>query len=323
MELARSYGLPRDRVAEVQRARLLAAAADVVSEVGYAGMSMVRVTGRAGVSRKTFYDLFTDREDCFLALFDDVIARIGVVAVAGYEREGCWREKVRAGLLSVLEFAGDEPVLMALVVVDALGAGPRVLERRARSLEALTGIVEEGRSEVRAGGAGPPPMTAEGVVGAVLSVLHARLLDRGGDPVVELLNPLMAMIVLPYLGRAAARRELAYPVSRTRGVSSSRRPVRFPLDALKMRVTYRTVQVLATIAELNGGEAAGRPSNREIADAVSVRDPGQISKLLSRLQKHGLIENTGLGQAKGEPNAWGLTTKGNEVQQAIRAQAGG
>jgi AcrR family transcriptional regulator len=317
---ARPHGLPRDRVAEVQRARLLAAAAEVVSEFGYAGMSMVRVTSRAGVSRKTFYDLFADREDCFLALFDGAVARIGVVAIAGYEREGCWREQVRAGLLSVLEFAEDEPMLAALVVVDALGAGPRVLARRARVLETLTRVVEEGRSEVKAG-AGPPPMTAEGVVGAVLSVLHARLLDRDGDPLVELLNPLMAMIVLPYLGQAAATRELAHPLPKTRHVSS--RPVRFPLDALKMRVTYRTVQVLATIAELSGGETAGRPSNREIAEAASVHDQGQISKLLSRLQKHGLIENTGLGQAKGEPNAWGLTTKGDEVQRAIQAQAGG
>ena len=62
---------------------MLAAAAQVVGEVGYGGMSVARVTDRAGVSRRTFYEQFEDREDCFLALFEEALERAGRVARAG------------------------------------------------------------------------------------------------------------------------------------------------------------------------------------------------------------------------------------------------
>lgn len=78
-----------------------------------------------------------------------------------------------------------------------------------------------------------------------------------------------------------------------------------------MRLTYRTLMVLSAIATRPGS------SNREIADGAGVSDQGQISKLLGRLERLGLIENTGLGHIKGEPNAWRLTHKGTEVEQAL------
>ena len=67
-------GLPRGQVTEIQRSRMLAAASEAVDEVGYARMTIAQVIGRARVSRKTFYDVFTDREDCFLAAFDQAIS---------------------------------------------------------------------------------------------------------------------------------------------------------------------------------------------------------------------------------------------------------
>jgi len=299
------------RMSEVQRGRLLAAAGEVVAEVGYAGMSMARVTSRAGVSRGTFYELFEDREDCFLAVFDDTVAQIAAVARPAYERERSWREQVRGGLFALLVFIGDERGLGSLLIVDALSAGSRVLARRAQWLETLTGIIERGRLEVK-GAREMPPLTAEGVVGAVLSVLHARLLDGDDRPLVGLRNQLMALIVLPYLGPGAAKRELERPLPRARRVS--RRPVRFPLDELDIRITYRTLRVLAAVAEHPGA------SNREVADGAGIRDAAQISKLLTRLVKLGLTQNSGHGQAKGERNAWALTAKGDEVQRGIDAQ---
>ena len=73
-------------MSELQRGRLLSAAAEVVAEAGYPGMSMARVTRRAGVPREAFYDLFADREDCFLAVFDEAVARAHLVAE---EAAGC------------------------------------------------------------------------------------------------------------------------------------------------------------------------------------------------------------------------------------------
>lgn len=81
-----------------------------------------------------------------------------------------------------------------------------------------------------------------------------------------------------------------------------------------MRITYRTVRVLIAIADTPGA------SNREIATAAGIGDQGQVSKLLTRLEHLGLVHNNGIGHAKGAPNAWTLTTKGQRVEQAIRVQ---
>jgi AcrR family transcriptional regulator len=305
---------------------MLTAAAQVVAEAGYAGMSVARVTNRAGMSRRTFYELFEDREDCFLAVFDDAASRAGKVAAAAYEQaQGGWRARVRAGLDALLGFFDSEPMLGSLLVVDALGAGPRVLERRAQVLQTLAWIVEEGRSAP--GGPGgrkrrrAPSLTAEGAVGAVVSVIHARLLPAGPGPaprLTALLNELMGMIVLPYLGPTAAEEELAHGTPKTAHVR--RKPTPDPLDALPMRLTYRTLRVLDAIAEQDTRGAP--PSNRRIGELAGVPDQGQISKLLARLQNLDLIHNTGNGQPRGEPNAWTLTPRGQEIQHTIQARTG-
>jgi AcrR family transcriptional regulator len=304
------------QVSEVQRARMLAATVQVVGELGYERMSVARVTARAGVSRRTFYDLFEDREECFLAAFDETVARARelVCEAAAGERE--WRARVRAGLAALLGFFGDDPFAGRLLVVDALKAGPVVLERRAGLVGELIGVVDQGRALVR-GGRRVAPLTGEGVVGAVLAVVHARLLARpgarDGGLLVELLNPLVAMVVQPYLGAAAAERELARPVDARRAVR--RGPVVDPLEGLHMRLTYRTLRVLAAIAVSPGA------SNRTVAQAAGVADQGQISKLLARLESLGLICNRGVGHLKGEANAWELTARGMEVEQAIHARS--
>jgi AcrR family transcriptional regulator len=296
------------QISEIQRVRILTAAAEIVGERGYAGMSVARVTARAGVSRRTFYDLFDDREDCFMAVFEDAVTRAARVAQEAAAAQQGWREQVRAGLSGLLEFAGDERVLGTLVIVHALGCGPNVLACRARRLGPLITFIDQGRRQTKTT-TDPPPMTAEGVVGAVLSVIHARMLTAPDKSLVELLNPLMGMIVLPYLGPAAAARELARPVPKARRAPA--KSSKDPLDGLEMRLTYRTLRVLGAIADTPGA------SNREVADHAGVHDQGQISKLLARLHHLGLIENAGDGHAKGEANAWTLTDKGREVEAAI------
>jgi DNA-binding MarR family transcriptional regulator len=172
-------------------------------------------------------------------------------------------------------------------------------------------VIDQGRTESKAGSE-LPPLTAEGIAGGVLSVLRWRLLDEDAGPLIALTGPLMAMIVLPYLGPAAACRELARPVPKP--TPSVHRVEGNPLGRLEMRLTYRTVRVLMAIA--------GRPgsSNRVVADAAKVTDQGQMSKLLARLHNLGLIANTGGGATRGEPNAWTLTDKGRRVQDAIAEQ---
>ena len=197
-------------VGELQRSRLLEAAFAVVGEQGYQGMTVRRVAERAGVSPRTFYTLFCDREDCFLAAFDHAIDVLAGRVRPVFEGEREWSARVRAGLGALLVGLDEEPALRRLLFVEALVAGPRVLARRAQMLDALAGLVDDGR-----GGMSLPgelsPLTAEGLVGATFGVIHARLSQRRPEPLIELLGALMGTIVLPYRGSAAAARELKPP----------------------------------------------------------------------------------------------------------------
>jgi AcrR family transcriptional regulator len=312
----------RSGIVEIQRARLIAAMTQVARERGVGATTVAHVVDRSRVSRRTFYELFEDREDCFRAAFDQAVERAARRVVPAYESARGWRERMRAGLLALLEFLDDEPILGALCVVDVLGAGPLALERRREVVQLLIGAVDQGRDEARAG-ARPTRMTAEGVVGAVLSVLHERLSSvealacdgtpggkAGGPPMTSLIGPLMGMIVLPYQGNETASREAAKPPPRRR--RAVRRETEDPLRALDMRLTYRTVRVLRAIAAHPGA------SNRQIAEASDITDQGQISRLLVRLQHFALVRNDGPGHRSGEPNVWSLTPKGEELERTIR-----
>jgi AcrR family transcriptional regulator len=318
---------------EIQRARILAAMVEVSAECGAANVTVAHVVERAGVSRRTFYELYSDREACFLDAFDDGIARASHHVLDAYDPDAKWVRRVRSALAGLLAFLDAERGVGRLLIVGSLGAGQDALRRRERGIAQIIALVEEGRLQAKVG-AELPPLTAEGIVGGVLSVLHSRLLvtpspsatrgvrarkrnSRANDgeegSLLQLTGPLMSMIVLPYLGPAAARRELARPVPASPGQG---KPV--PADPLRdvpMRLTYRTVRVLSVIAELS--ERGSDPSNREIAIGAEMNDQGQVSKLLTRLAGLGLIENTPAGRAPGAPNAWTLTPKGHEIQQAI------
>jgi hypothetical protein len=129
------------------------------------------------------------------------------------------------------------------------------------------------------------------------------------------------MIVLPYLGPAAARREQtrAMPIASQAHLGESSGGVLAagdPLRGVPVRLTYRTARVLAGVAEHPGA------SNRMVAEYAGVLDAGQISKLLARLERVGLLANTAERHSKGEPNAWTLTSKGEQLTRSIRLRAG-
>jgi AcrR family transcriptional regulator/DNA-binding MarR family transcriptional regulator len=308
-------------VSELQRSRLLEAAFAVVGEQGYQGMTVRRVAERAGVSPKTFYALFCDREDCFLAAFDHAIDVLGARVRPVFEGEREWTARVRAGLGALLIGLDEEPALRRLLFVEALVAGERVLERRAQVLDALAGLIDEGR-----GGMSSPgelsPLTAEGLVGATFGVIHGRLSQRRPEPLADLLGALMATIVLPYRGSAAAARELKRPISKAGPRLWPADKSRFSGPAGQMsgsradfRLTIRTQSALVAVAQLNAGGA--NPNNREVSERMGVADQGQVSRLMMRLSEQGLIENT-RGHTKGLEKAWCLTAHGEGVLDAHR-----
>jgi AcrR family transcriptional regulator len=311
---AQREGFGRGHVTEIQRARMIAAMIDIVSERTRANVTVAHVVARSGVSRRTFYEVFDDFEDCFLAALDQSVARASEYVLAAYDPEQRWRVRIRAALIGLLEFLEDEPAMGRLCIVETLGAGRKVHERRMRVLDEVTAAVDGGRMEPKASRV-LPTLTAEGVVGGVLSVLHARLLSGAGDSLLELTGPLMGTVVLPYLGPFAAQKESKRPApERMARVGAGSND---PLRNLEMRLTYRTVRVLLAIAASPGA------SNREVGAAGGIDDQGQISKLLSRLERLELIENGGAGQVRGAPNAWMLTERGSELERLVVAQTAG
>src|ERR1700728_198827 len=307
-------------VIEMQRRRLLSATVELAYEQGVQALTVATICKRSGLSRKTFYDIFEEREECLHATFEEALAQAtGVVCRAaagegsvqrarGAQRAHGWLEQTRAGLQAFLYFLDREPGMGRLLVVEALGAGHQTLEARRRGIAQVITHIDKGRTETRAGRE-PPPLTAEGVVGAVLSVIHARMLQGEPQPLAELSGPLMAMIVQPYLGPAAAQRELERPVVAPESPSVPRLPTD-PFKDLPLRFTYRTARVLSTIADTPGA------SSKQVADASGVTDQGQISRLLARLQRNGLIHDSGVGPTKGMARAWSLTERGESVLQA-------
>jgi AcrR family transcriptional regulator len=345
--------LRRAQVAQIQRARILAAMFDVATELGAANVSVAHVVERSGVSRRTFYEVFSDREDCFLAAFEDALAFASQRVLPVFEAEGRWRERVRAGLVALLSFLDEEPVIGRLLIVESVGGGAKTLARRDWVLARVAAAVDRGSVE-SASAKDLPALTAEGLVGGALSILNARIAHAGDAPpppiedtlkgvpkgyvpgghaaagrLIGLANVLVSMIVLPYLGPAAARKELERPVelhaSTREGTPSwaqagDHRDASLLMDPFKdagMRLTYRTVRVLLAVAEHAGA------SNRLVGETAGISDQGQISKLLGRLERVGLLSNTGLGPGRGAPNAWSLTPRGHQVANSIHTHTEG
>ncbi len=287
----------------------------LVGEQGYEGVTARGVSECAGVSNRTFYECFSDREDCFLAAFNYAVAGLELELRTGWESELGWTARVREQIAQARAVLDGEPAVARLVFVEALAAGPRVLARRARVLESLTSVIDEGRVNAQAP-ALLPGLLAEGVVGATFGVIHARLLELRPEPLIELLGQLMAAIVLPYRGMGAAARELECPVPR---VPARRRDggglSRLSLGAVSpvdYRLTVRTQMALAAVG--------GRPglNNREVSEIIGLADQGQISRMMRRLSDQGLVENA-QGHTGRQVKAWRLTMDGEAVIDAHRS----
>jgi AcrR family transcriptional regulator len=296
--------------AEFQRARIIAATIAVASEHGVGGVTVARVIANAHLSRRTFYELFDDSGDCLCAAYEQILDRAASRARPAYEAERRWVDRVRAGLRMALEFFDEQPQLAWLCFVQAPAAGEQTLVSRARLISSLAEFIEEDHAAERTSRV-LPALASQAVIGGALEILHARLLADRRIELAELSGQLIAVIVLPYLGPAAARRELARASPLLAGERSapSARPT--APEPPPTRLTYRTLLTLSAISESPG------LSNRQISDRVGIKDQGQISKLLSRLCELGLIENGGAGQPQGAANAWRLAPSGRQLVQGV------
>ena len=171
------HGLSRAFIASNQRERLLDAMANVVATKGYAATRVVDVTDYAGVSRKTFYELFTDKEDCFLAAYDAITALLMDRMARGLESVGedTWEAKVSALLGEFLRFLASEPAFARMCIVEVLAAGPAGLGRRDAAIQALYPVVDQLPRSQPGADKWLSPTTPQFVVGGIFEVVYAAI----------------------------------------------------------------------------------------------------------------------------------------------------
>jgi AcrR family transcriptional regulator len=301
---------------ELRRAALLEAMVAVVCERGFARVTVGVLCARAGVSRRSFYECYESREECFLAVIDDGYRQVSALIARAFERaRGDWRGGLRGALAELLSLFDRRPALARVWLVESLAAGAWALERRARHIEALTGQI--------VGFWGPPsgtgshPLAAEGVMETLLGIVQTHALTApAGEPMVTLLGPLMGVVVAPYLDEQAVEVEIAASAALARELRAAPPagpPPRLspsPPDPVLAPRAHRARTCLRYLASHPGA------SNRQVADAVGIKSHTQASALLARLQRAGLLNKT--PAQPGGANSWTLTP---HAQQTLDTHA--
>jgi len=204
-ELARlppgRHGLPREFVVHNQRERLIAGLAEAIAEKGFAGTTIGDITRHAAVSRRTFYEHFGSKDECFVAAYDTVMAELSERVGAAFAEVDDWPHGVRAGIGAMLAFLASEPNLARLCMVEALVAGPVVVERYDAAIQGLVPYLEagrEGRSEEVLSRLSST--TEEALVGGMVSLISRRIIAGQAAELEELLPDLVEFALTPYIG---------------------------------------------------------------------------------------------------------------------------
>jgi AcrR family transcriptional regulator len=201
------HGLPPEVVSRSQRERLLEATMQIVAEKGYAATTVADLTKRAGISRTTFYELFADKEACFLAAYDNTVDGLVRRISVAYEAQERWPDRARAGLATLLEALAADPAQARLALVDITAAGPAAQRRFRVAVQRLTPFFDEGR-DFAPGGRGLPANTSRMAAGAVVGLISDELVAGRADKLPSLLSDVLFATLVAYLGPDAAAREV-------------------------------------------------------------------------------------------------------------------
>lgn len=189
-------GVPKDEVERVQRERLTAAMAHVVATVGYEETTVERVLVQAGVSRRTYYEIFDDREDCFLAAYDEAMQRVLRVVTDAYLDGDVPERRIEQALEAFLEFLATEPELARMCVVEVFAAGSRARERRAAVMERLAQLVQHALGELR-GDDKLDRLSAQALIGAVHELIYLPVDRRDSVALRGMASEIVATQVAP------------------------------------------------------------------------------------------------------------------------------
>jgi AcrR family transcriptional regulator len=200
------HSLTRDAVLTSQRGRLLDAMAQSVAEHGYGATTIAHVVSHAGVSRKTFYEHFRDKEHCFLAMYDTGIAFVLGQVAAAVEAESNPRDRLVAGLRTFLSVLADEPGFCRAIVLEVWAAGPTGVAKRRAVLQVFAGRYLEVNRQARELDRRVGPLAGDvalGVVGAILELVSERVEEGRTEELPGLSGPLSEFVLRNILPTAA------------------------------------------------------------------------------------------------------------------------
>lgn len=173
-----------------QRERIVDAMIDLAANEGYARTSIARVIARAGVSRPTFYEYFSGREDCLLAAMADVQPGLLACVRRAVEDETPDRA-LRAAIRGMVAFAQAEPARARLAMNESMVCAGRALDARDEAMAQIAQVVEDAHTQVPASTA-IPDLSSRTAIGGVERRLAYYL--RAGEPAGELLEDLLAWV---------------------------------------------------------------------------------------------------------------------------------
>ncbi|HWP33843.1 MAG TPA: TetR/AcrR family transcriptional regulator [Solirubrobacterales bacterium] len=200
------HGLPPELIAQSQRERLLAAVVRVSAAQGYQATSVADILKEAGVGRESFYKHFKDKEDCFVAANDTLVADLEARVAVAYEEPGSWPERVRRGLATTLEWFGSNPEIARVMMIEMGTVGPIASERFRTTFRRFTALLDDGKEFIDA--APDLPNLSKIAGGAVFARVYEEVALGNCANLPQLLPQLTFELLLPYIGEAAAKKEL-------------------------------------------------------------------------------------------------------------------
>jgi AcrR family transcriptional regulator len=189
-----------------QRARMLDGMTRAVAEKGYANVTVADVVAIAGVSRRTFYEQFDDKEDCFLETFRTgcqlMLGEI-VLALEELSPDAGWQTRLEAGITCYVAVLGSDPAFARACVLDVLGAGPRAIELRRHAQESFSALFRALSEHAVAEDAaiGPvPDLFLVALVGGISELVQRHIIAEGAESLLELVPALVQLASAVILG---------------------------------------------------------------------------------------------------------------------------
>jgi AcrR family transcriptional regulator len=185
--------MSRDDVARNQRARLYGGMIEAVHELGYPQTTVARVIALAGVSRRAFYEQFANKEACFLATYDIVVARARKIMLDAWARERGWANRLHGACKALLDDVASSPNGPRLVLVDSLGVGPKSRERMALAAATFERVVATA-FQADPDGDELSPLTVRAIVAGIRHVAFTRMYEHREKELYTLTDELLDWI---------------------------------------------------------------------------------------------------------------------------------